>query len=193
MSWIPTFQIGLYNAWIFMVLFLVASMALLFIDNEKSAKRGEGEPTWSELSRTSKIVLVITHFVIMPFTIVYSIFLPLKLGTWWFYAGLPILLLALAMGVLFSISFAMAPLDEPITSGIFAISRHPGYLGFFLTCIGIGIACASWVFLLCALVWMVAWHFGVAEEERVMVEKYGDAYRAYMDRTPRWIGFPKRS
>lgn len=168
-------------------------MALLFIDNEKSAKRGEGEPTWSELSRTSKIVLVITHFVIMPFTIVYSIFLPLKLGTWWFYAGLPILLLALAMGVLFSISFAMAPLDEPITSGIFAISRHPGYLGFFLTCIGIGIACASWVFLLCALVWMVAWHFGVAEEERVMVEKYGDAYRAYMDRTPRWIGFPKRS
>jgi protein-S-isoprenylcysteine O-methyltransferase Ste14 len=193
MSWIPTFQIGLYNAWIFMVLFLVASMALLFIDNEKSAKRGEGEPTWSELSRTSKIVLVITHFVIMPFTIVYSIFLPLKLGTWWFYAGLPILLLALAMGILFSISFAMAPLDEPITSGIFAISRHPGYLGFFLTCIGIGIACASWVFLLCALVWMVAWHFGVAEEERVMVEKYGDAYRAYMDRTPRWIGFPKRS
>lgn len=75
--------------------------------------------------------------------------------------------------------------------GIYAISRHPAYLGFFLAYAGIGIACASWVFLLCALVWIGSWHFGVVAEERMLLEKHGDAYRHYMDRTPRWIGLPR--
>jgi protein-S-isoprenylcysteine O-methyltransferase Ste14 len=192
MSLIPAFEIGLWNAWIFMVLLLAAGTVLpSLIDKEKTEKRVEGEPKWSELNKTTKTVFVITHIMIMPFTLIYSIFLPLKLGTLWFYAGLPICLLALVMGLMFGISFATAPLVEPISKGIFAISRHPGYFGFFLGCVGIGIACASWVFLLCALVWIVSWHFGVVEEERILLEKYGDAYREYMNRTPRWIGFPK--
>jgi protein-S-isoprenylcysteine O-methyltransferase Ste14 len=191
MSLIPAFEIGLWNAWIFMVIVLAVTMVPLLIDKEKMEKRMEGEPTWSELSKTAKIVLVITHIMIMPFTFVYSIFLPLKLGTLWFYAGLPICLLALVMGLMFGLSFATAPLGKPISKGVYAISRHPGYFSFFLVCVGIGIACASWVFLLCALVWIVSWHFGVVEEERILLERYGDAYREYMNRTPRWIGFPK--
>jgi len=192
MSWSPAFDIGLGNAWIFMVLFLAATTVLpLLIDKEKMEKRAEGEPTWSELNKTAKIVFVITHILIMPFTFIYSIFLPLKLGTLWFFAGLPICLLALVMGLMFGISFATAPLGEPMSKGIYAILRHPGYFSFFLMCVGIGIACASWVFLLCALVWIVSWHFGVVEEEHILLEKYGDAYREYMNRTPRWIGMPK--
>jgi len=92
---------------------------------------------------------------------------------------------------MFGISFSTAPLGEPLSKGVYAISRHPGYFGFFLGLVGIGIACASWVFLLCALVWIVSWHFGVVEEEHILLEKYGDAYREYMNRTPRWIGMPK--
>jgi protein-S-isoprenylcysteine O-methyltransferase Ste14 len=191
MSWLPAFEIGLWNAWIFMVPLLAAGIVPLFIVNEKTEKRCEGEPEASELDRTTRIAHVITHLVIMPFTLIYSIFLPLKLGTWWFYAGLPICLLAIAMSLVFSVSFSTAPLGEPLTKGVYAISRHPGYFAFFLGCVGIGIACASWLFLLCALVWIVSWHFGVAEEERILLERYGDAYREYMNRTPRWIGFPK--
>jgi protein-S-isoprenylcysteine O-methyltransferase Ste14 len=32
---------------------------------------------------------------------------------------------------------------------------------------------------------------GAIAEERWCLEKYGDAYREYMNRTPRWIGLPK--
>ena len=191
MSLIPAFEIGLWNAWIFMVLLFAAGFVPLYIDNEKTEKRVEGEPTGSELNKTLKIAHVITHILILPFTLIYSIFLPLKLGTFWFYVGLPIYLLGLVMALMFSISFATAPLGEPISKGVFAISRHPSYFGFFLGLVGIGIACASWVFLLCALVWIVSWHFGVVEEEHILLEKYGDAYREYMNRTPRWIGLPK--
>ena len=113
--------------------------------------------------------------------------------TWWFYSGLPIYLIGIIMVLLFSISFATAPLGEPLDKGVYSISRHPGYLGFFLAYAGIGIACASWIFLLCAFVWIVSWQFGVVEEERILLEKYGEAYRQYMNRTPRWIGFSKKS
>jgi len=191
MSLVPAFEIGLWNAWIFMVLFLAASTVPFYIDKETSEKMTEGEPGESELERTTRIAHVIAHIVILPFTLIYSIFLPLKLGTLWFVAGLPICLLALAMILMFSVSLVTAPHGEPITKGVYAISRHPAYFGFFLGFVGIGTACASWVFLLCALVHIVSWHFGVIEEERNLLERYGDAYREYMNRTPRWIGMPK--
>ena len=191
MSFIPAFEIGLWNAWIFMVILHAAAFVPFSIDSKKVDKRIEGEPTGSEQKKVSRIVNVITHIIIMPFTLIYSIFLPLELGTLWFFAGLTIFLLALIMVYMSSISFSTAPLGEPMSKGIYAISRHPMYFGSFLGYVGIGIACASWVFLLCALVWIVSWHFGVVEEEHILLEKYGDAYREYMNRTPRWIGMPK--
>jgi protein-S-isoprenylcysteine O-methyltransferase Ste14 len=191
MSLAPAFRIGLWNAWILMVLLFAASFVPLYIDNRRVKKRSEGEPTWSELSRASKIALVVSHAIIMPFTFLYSIFLPLELGTFWFLAGLLVYLLGIVMVLMVSVSFSTAPLGEPLDKGVYAISRHPGYFGFFLALAGVGIACASWVFMLCALLWIVSWHFGVIEEERFCLEKYGDAYREYMKRTPRWIGFPR--
>jgi len=191
MSLIPEFELGLWNAWIITVIFYLATLTPLQVRKETVKKRTEGEPTWSEFGRTYKIAVLITHAIIMPFTIGYSIFLPLKLGTIWFYAGLPINFLGTVISFMAYISLATAPLDEPITQGIYGISRHPGYLGQFLHYVGIGIACASWIFLLCAVVWIVSWHIGVTEEERFLIEKYGNAYREYINRTPRWIGIPK--
>ena len=191
MSLLPAFEIGLWNAWIFMVFLFAASFLPFYIDKEKTEKRIEGEPSWNEQKKSAKVTFVITHLIIMPFTLIYSIFLPLKLGTWWFYAGLPIFLLALVIALMTSISFSIAPLGEPMSKGVYSFSRNPGYFGFFLAYIGTGIACASWIFLLCALLWIVTWHFGVIEEERILLKRYGDSYREYMNRTPRWIGLPK--
>ena len=191
MPLIPAFEIGIWNAWILSIILYAAAFVPLAMNNEKAEKRMEGEPTGSEQKKVARIVTVITHIIIMPFTLLYSIFLPLQLGTWWFYFGLLIYLLGLVMELMVSISFSSAPLGEPLSKGVYTISRHPMYLGFFLAYAGIGLACASWVFLLCALVWIVSWHFGVVEEEHILLERYGDAYRQYMDRTPRWIGFSK--
>jgi protein-S-isoprenylcysteine O-methyltransferase Ste14 len=151
-----------------------------------------GEPSGSEQKRVTRMVNVITHVIIMPFTLIYSIFLPIKLGTWWLHSGLLIYLLGIVMVLLYSISFASAPVGEALSKGIYAVSRHPAYFGFFLGYAGIGLACASWVFLLCALVWIGAWQVGVVEEERMLLEKYGEAYRQYMNRTPKWIGLPRK-
>jgi len=143
------------------------------------------------LTKTKKRLALSTHAVIMPVAAIYSIFLPLKIGTAWLYAGLLIFALSMVITVMTSISFATTPLGEPVTRGVYRISRHPIYLSAFLLYVGIGIACASWVLLLLAVAWIVLWHIVVPAEERFLLEKYGDAYRKYMDRTPRWIGIPK--
>lgn len=192
MSWLPEFEIGLWNAWIFMIILYAAVFVPLAIYGERVAQRTEGEPSGSEQAKVTRTVMTVTHMIIMPFTMIISIFVPIKVGTWWVYSGLLVYVLGLVMVLMFSISFVTAPLGKPLDKGAYAISRHPCYLGNFLAYLGTGIACASWVFLLCAVVWIVSWHYGVIEEERVLLEKYGETYQQYMNRTPRWIGFPKK-
>jgi len=129
MSLMPAFELGLWNAWIITVLgFLTMGGGLfpfLLINNETVKKRIGESTAWSEFSKTQKVVTLITHFLIMPLAIIYSIFLPLKLGTILFYAGLPICLLALVMGTMAGVTFATAPLMNRLTKGFTAFQDIP--------------------------------------------------------------------
>ena len=80
--------------------------------------------------------------------LIYSIFLPLKIGTTWFYIGLPIALSGLIMYTIVTVNFATTPLNEPVTKGLYRYSRNPQYLTEFLMFMGVSIASASWIFLL---------------------------------------------
>ena len=42
-----------------------------------------------------------------------------------------------------------------------------------------------------AIVYSIPSFIYAITEERHCLEEYGDAYRDYMNRTPRWIGIPK--
>ncbi len=191
MSLVPAFEIGVWNAWILQVIFfLVLSLPSVFMSKEVKERVNRGTESMP-LSKTQKRLALSTHAVIMPVTFIYSIFLPLKLGTAWLYAGLIIFVLALVMTLMTTYNFAATPLGEPVTRGIYRISRHPIYLSGFVLCAGIGIACASWVLLLFAVLWIAFFQVVVPAEERFLLEKYGDAYREYINRTPRWIGLPK--
>jgi protein-S-isoprenylcysteine O-methyltransferase Ste14 len=191
MSRIPAFDIGIWNAWIFMVLLFLSFIPTLMMKKEAQIKYNEGwaSKRWPKAGRISALL---THIVILPLAIIYSIFLPLKLDTAWFYVGLPICLIALLFyyGAMINVSMARL-VNEPITQGVYRFSRHPIYLGSFLLFFGIGIACASWVFILFALAWIILWLIAVPAEEKDVSEKYGDTYREYMNRTPRWLGIPK--
>lgn len=57
--------------------------------------------------------------------------------------------------------------------------------------IGVGIACASWIFLLIAMVFIILQHILVITEERMCLEKFGNEYREYMTKTPKWVGIPE--
>jgi protein-S-isoprenylcysteine O-methyltransferase Ste14 len=192
MSVVPTFEIGVWNAWIFMVLlFLPTILIQMMMTKEAQTKFNEG---WAskKWSKAGRIAALSTHIVILPLTLIYSIFLPLKIGTVWFYVGLAICIIALSIYFMAGFNIIKAQIvNEPVTKGIYRFSRHPIYLGGFLLFFGIGIACASWLFILFALAWIILWIIAVPSEESDIIEKYGNAYRDYMKRTPRWIGIHK--
>ncbi|MBN1538428.1 MAG: isoprenylcysteine carboxylmethyltransferase family protein [Anaerolineales bacterium] len=192
MSLIPAFKIGLWNAWIFWVLQVLSMIIPDFFMSEEAKIRTKRAPQFVAFNKKKeKILALSTHMIIMPFSIIYSIFLPLQLGTTWFYIGLVIFISALVMSFMTTISFATTPVDKPVTSGIYRISRHPIYFSGFLLNLSIAIACASWVIMLCAILWIVFFHNVVSTEESYLINQYGDVYSEYMNRTPRWIGIPK--
>jgi len=189
MSLIPAFEIGLWNAWIFTIWLLI----VLFLGPLNIIPKGreEGSDFTAEFSKMQKYVRHSMH-IIHLLLIIYSIFVPLKLGTVWFYAGLPIYLLGLVSYAMVWVGFATTPPDKPVTRGVYRYSRNPMYLSTIILFVGIGIATASWIFLLLPVVYMIMPLLRMVEaEERHCLKVYGDAYREYMKRTPRWIGIPK--
>ena len=186
MSLIPAFEIGVWNAWIFMpYLFLIIPLV-------GKLKKGE-DPGKKELDALSKVEKGIFNsaMLVFLFAVIYSIFLPLKMGTIWFYAGLPITLIGLVTLTIVLANFATTPWDKPVTKGLYHYSRHPMYITTALFLLGISIASASWLFLLLSIVFTILNSLRAIHEERFCLVRYGDAYREYINRTPRWIGIPK--
>jgi protein-S-isoprenylcysteine O-methyltransferase Ste14 len=189
MSLVPAFEIGVWNVWIFMLYYLLTMPLLRLISKDALGKSDVAAPKHLYNKTEKRIVSFYQSSFILAF--IYSIFLPLELGTMWFYIGLPICLLGLILSTIAYLNFATTPLGEPLTKGLYRYSRHPIYLTQFLFFIGIGIASASWVFLLFGVLRTISSFMLADPEERFCLEKYGDAYREYMERTPRWIGIPK--
>jgi len=186
MSLIPAFEIGLWNAWILTFYHFVPLVLLTLIYKGTFKRTSSAVP----LNKTERKIHILME-TISALALIYSIFIPLRLGTTWFYIGLPICSLGLIMHTIASVNFATTPLRQPITKGLYRYSRHPMYLIFFLTFIGVSIASASWLFLLFSILVIVLMPPLVIPEEQDCIKKYGDAYREYMNKTPRWIGIPK--
>ena len=75
-----------------------------------------------------------------------------------------------------------------VSSGPFAYSRNPLYLGVMGLFAGIGVALASPAFLIVLAPLFVVLRLGVvSREERYLDAKFGDVYRAYKARVRRWL------
>src|SRR4030042_3117211 len=144
----PSFKLGILNAWIFVACYLLLSYALMLINKEGSKKLGN--PPDMKLNKEEKVIGNISN-IIVYIAFLYSIFLPFKLGTAWFYIGLLIFVLGLSIFTTAIINFLTTPLNLPVTKGVYHYSRHPGYISIFLVLIGIGIATASWIILLAVI------------------------------------------
>lgn len=187
MSLIPEFKIGLWNAWIPMLVFQILTMGLFPLINKEAFKKAGDFPKANTIRQ--KITIFFEWISIVA--ILYTVFLPLKLGTAWFYIGTVIYMPGLIIAIMALISFTTTPVNEVVTKGIYRISRHPFYVSWFLVCIGIGLACASWLFLLYIIAAMLQKFIFIGDEEQLCLQKYGDGYRQYMNKTPRWLGLPK--
>jgi protein-S-isoprenylcysteine O-methyltransferase Ste14 len=142
-------------------------------------------------SKTERILNIFSSFILLLGLFIYSIFLPLQLGTVWFYIGLALSVLGVVTWTIAIVNIVNIPLGEPWNSGLYRYSRHPMTLAGYLILIGAGIASASWIFLLFSILYVVLSAMPTIAEERFCLEKFGTTYREYTSKTPRWIGIPK--
>lgn len=189
MSWKPTFEIGLWNAWILMLFMVLHPLIMKLVDSAVgtgSINKKMGEVPVAEGKKRPFPIPTL----LLTLLFAYSIFLPLKLGSIWFYAGFTIYLVGAAMFLNAIITAAKTPLGQIFTSGIYRYSRHPLYLAFLIIFVGISVATASWLFLLLSLGWMIFPISQVNMEEQGCLETFGTEYQEYMNRTPKWLGMP---
>ncbi len=75
-----------------------------------------------------------------------------------------------------------------VTSGIYALVRHPMYSAFFLWGLAQALLLPNWVAGPSGLLGFgTLFLFRVGQEERLMLDTFGGEYRAYMNRTKRLI------
>jgi protein-S-isoprenylcysteine O-methyltransferase Ste14 len=185
MSLFPPLSLSWLNGWLPTAVFYGSFLILLKIFPKDTVDRLYDDSGWTlEMARPAKIGL--------PFALVAMIlilFSPLKLGQQVFWIGLVLALIGQA-GFIYSLhSFNITPLNEPVTDGLYRISRNPQWVTFAVVMIGFSLMVGSWTVLALLTVRVVMNHFRILGEERALEEQYGDSYLAYKNTVPRYLIF----
>ena len=92
------------------------------------------------------------------------------------------------LGHNWSVSLDLRERHTLVTTGIYAIVRHPMYAGFWLMAVAQALLLPNWIAGPAGLVGFGILFFGrVRREEEMMIAAFGDEYRAYMRRTARVV------
>jgi hypothetical protein len=104
-----------------------------------------------------------------------------------FYAGIAIYLLGLALCAISMRGFARPDANGMNTKGLYRYSRNPMYVAYFVCFWGIAFLTKSMIFFLILVMFQTAAHWIILSEERWCLEKFGKSYQDYQDRVRRYI------
>jgi len=184
----PTFEIGVWNAWIFMIIYPLQWLAVVIVPKH-IAERTSHAPEILQ-SRQDTIMAFLTQGFWVGATL-YSIFVPFQVGMPWLWVGLASFIVGLSFLILATFTVAGTPIGQPFSSGVYRFSRHPMYFSMILVYLAVSIAAASWLFFLITVITFFLQRYQAMKEENHCCQQLGEPYRDYMERTPRWIGIPK--
>ena len=172
-------------------------VAYWWISSRKVKRTVRRESLASRLSYICPLLLAALFFAVPrpPVPVLGERFLPA--ATWSFVVAAALT----AAGLLFAVwarrylgpnwsaTLAIKEGHELITTGPYAIVRHPIYAGLVLAIVGSAMAIGEWRALLGAVIAVLAFVRKFRLEERWMHEQFGEAYRTYRQRVPALIPF----
>jgi protein-S-isoprenylcysteine O-methyltransferase Ste14 len=152
---------------------------------KEAVARPYDEEGWTRsqkvMAKISKIFAILTNILM--------IFTPLKTESLEFIIGLIIFSLGTFGFITAILNFNDTPLDEPVTSGLYRVSRNPQMIMLNLVGIGISITIGSGIAIILIVLGHFFSHFRILGEEKRLLEQYGDSYREYMEKVPRYFLF----
>jgi len=181
----PALTIGWANGWIFQVTFFILFGIFLLTCSKDVISRLYDEEGWNKLEKAfTKVAKIFGLIVLIIF-----VFSPLNIGSIEFIIG-TVLIITGTIGFLMALTnFKNAPLNKPITNGLYKISRNPQLVMMYLTSLGNCLAIGSWTALIIVSLSILAGHFRILGEERRLTEQYGESYLKYKKKVPRYFIF----
>jgi protein-S-isoprenylcysteine O-methyltransferase Ste14 len=154
-----------------------------------SAKRTKKDALWSILITILGIACFPVNPLVLTGVIKVESYLPLVIIGWVVCAGG--LVLVMAPMVMFprrgGVSKGKSFVDTTrlVDTGIYAVVRHPQYTGgiiaIFLTTL---LLYPHWIFGVLGVTGAVVVYLGCREEDKLLINKFGDDYKSYMERVP---------
>lgn len=183
MTLFPPLTIGWFNGWIPIVFFYGVFFVLLKIFPNETVERLYDKTHWT--NQQANLARIGLPFALVGIILV--LFTPLKIGQLVFWFGLALFLFGLVGFVSSLHTFNITPLGEPVTDGLYNISRNPQWVAFALGIIGTSFMVGSWTVFLLFMVRVLMNHFRILGEERALEIQYGDSYLEYKKSVPRYL------
>jgi len=185
MELFPHLEIGWLNGWILLIFEFLIQGSLLLVFPKDVVSRLFDRSGWDKKQRLFTIVGKVFSLVCLALIVL----TPLKVNPYLFIAGLVLYIFGIIGLVVAMLNFRNTPPDQPVTRGIYKKSRHPQIFSLFIIFLGVCMTIGSWPALLALLLSKLSQHFGILAEEQVCLKRYGESYRAYMERVPRYFLF----
>jgi len=185
MTLFPTLRAGWLNGWLLLVIYGVVFGVTVRSFPKDAIDRLYDKSHWTRRQRvltTVGKVLSTGLFALLAFS-------PLQIGHPIFILGSALFGLGLLGLVVALFHFRNAPPGEPATNGLYRLSRNPQWVMLVLVFVGACLAVGSWTALLLFGLAAGFYHVRIMAEELSCRAMYGDAYRDYLERVPRYLPF----
>ena len=185
MELFPVLELSWLNGWILLVvLYGIFGILLLFFPKAVVARLyAYDRLRWSKKQRAYHVIGKMLILV----NIVLTILTPLKVGSTVFILGVILFAIGLTGFTIALLNFKNTPLNQPITKGLYSISRNPQALMLLVAGVGISLAIGSSIALLLVVTSSLFGRFRILAEERALLMQYGNSYRDYVERVPRYL------
>jgi protein-S-isoprenylcysteine O-methyltransferase Ste14 len=185
MELIPEIRLGLLNGWLPLALFYIFFGIMLIAFPKSVVARLYDRSGWTvtqrNLSALGKLFMFSWLFL--------AIFTPLKFNRVAFILGVFIYLIGLLGIVVALLNYKDTPLDQPVTKGLYRISRNPQQVTILMIFLGTSLMIGAWLALILLGIGTAFAHVRILAEEKSCLEQYGASYANYMEEVPRYFVF----
>jgi protein-S-isoprenylcysteine O-methyltransferase Ste14 len=187
MKIIPELRIGILNGWIPFVLYFVGLIISVLLYSKESRIWLFNNPK----DESKKVLMLVRLFgqLAMVAYILMMVITPLNINKPIFIGGAVIYSIGYILEMRALHYFRRTPVGQPVVEGPYRVSRNPQWLGLFLVLLGSAIAAGIWLYIGIVVIVGIIYHTQILDEETACIKIYGESYREYMNRIPRYFLF----
>ena len=185
MEFFPKLEFDWANGWIFLLILFSIYGIFLSTCSKQVISRLYDEVGWTKFQKIStKLAKIcgLIHSILLIFTSLNKELIEFIIGIIIYIFGITGFNVAL-------LNFKNAPIDKPISSGLYKVSRNPQMVMLFIVSIGNSILIGSWTAILLVSFSIIFSHFRILGEENRLTEQYGNIYLEFKKKVSRYFLF----